>query len=60
MKTTYIQCLEKVFIPFGVFTILLHYNLQFKLNYFGFHVMDIHKIVQIDEVKCKNNLFCKI
>ena len=35
----------------GIYPILLHYNLKFKYILFGYLVMDIHKIVQISEVK---------
>ena len=46
-----IQCLAKVFIPLGVYITICNWNR------FGFNVMDIHKIVQIGQVKWKKNFF---
>jgi hypothetical protein len=47
-----LQCLAKVFIPPWCFSYFVALQLVFV-----FHVIDIHKIVQIGEVKLKNNLF---
>ena len=49
---------EAVFIKVWGFCCITTCNLKGFL--FGFHVTDIHKIVQIGEVKWKKNLFHKM
>jgi hypothetical protein len=59
-KNSIVQCLTKVFIPIAVFLFCCITTCNLNRFLFGFHVMDMQKIVQIGGVKFKKeHLFKK-
>ena len=48
-----LQCLAKVFTPLAFFLFCFIATCNLNGFLFGFLVVDIHKIVQIGEVKCR-------